>query len=83
MSTSTVTVGTAAPRTPAHSSARRLPDRALDEALWRQPAFAVATLIQPIIWLLLFGALFQGVADIPGFAAEHGTTWSSSPPAWW
>jgi ABC-2 type transport system permease protein len=42
-------------------------------ALWRQPAFAVATLVQPIIWLLLFGALFQGVADIPGFAAEHGT----------
>ena len=42
-------------------------------ALWRQPAFAVATLVQPIIWLLLFGALFQGVADIPGFSAEHGT----------
>jgi ABC-2 type transport system permease protein len=43
------------------------------KALWRQPAFAVATLVQPIIWLLLFGALFQGVADIPGFSAEHGT----------
>jgi ABC-2 type transport system permease protein len=42
-------------------------------ALWRQPAFAIATLVQPIIWLLLFGALFQGVADIPGFAAEHGS----------
>jgi ABC-2 type transport system permease protein len=42
-------------------------------ALWRQPAFAVATLVQPIIWLLLFGALFQGVADLPGFGAEHGT----------
>jgi ABC-2 type transport system permease protein len=42
-------------------------------ALWRQPAFAVATLVQPIIWLLLFGALFQGVADIPGFGAEHGS----------
>ena len=29
------------------------------KALWRQPAFAVATLVQPIIWLLLFGQLFQ------------------------
>src|SRR3954469_18367564 len=43
------------------------------KALWRQPAFAVATLVQPIIWLLLFGELFRPVADIPGFAAEHGT----------
>ena len=30
-------------------------------ALWRQPAFAVATLVQPIIWLLLFGQLFRRV----------------------
>jgi ABC-2 type transport system permease protein len=37
--------------------------------LWRQPAFAAATLIQPIIWLLLFGALFKSVTLIPGF---HG-----------
>src|SRR4051794_27605153 len=42
-------------------------------ALWRQPAFAIATLVQPIIWLLLFGELFRPVADIPGFAAEHGS----------
>jgi ABC-2 type transport system permease protein len=41
--------------------------------LWRQPAFAAITLTQPVIWLLLFGQLFQAVADIPGFAAEHGT----------
>jgi ABC-2 type transport system permease protein len=41
--------------------------------LWRQPAYAAATLIQPIIWLLLFGALFKSVSQLPGFAAAHGT----------
>jgi ABC-2 type transport system permease protein len=35
--------------------------------LWRQPAFAAATLIQPIIWPLLFGALFKSVVEIPGY----------------
>src|ERR1700742_3585398 len=35
--------------------------------LLRQPAFIVITLIQPIIWLLLFGALFKAVTLIPGF----------------
>jgi ABC-2 type transport system permease protein len=38
-------------------------------ALIRQPAFVVITLIQPVIWLLLFGALFKSVTLIPGF---HG-----------
>jgi ABC-2 type transport system permease protein len=42
-------------------------------ALWRQPAFAAATLVQPIIWLLLFGELFRPVVEIPGFAAAHGS----------
>ena len=37
-------------------------------ALMRQPVFAVITLIQPIIWLLLFGALFSSVVQIPGFS---------------
>jgi ABC-2 type transport system permease protein len=41
-------------------------------ALWRQPAFAVATLVQPIIWLLLFGELFRSVIELPGFA-QHGS----------
>ena len=35
--------------------------------LWRQPWFIGIVLIQPIIWLLLFGELFQSVVDIPGF----------------
>jgi ABC-2 type transport system permease protein len=36
----------------------------------RQPAYLGMTLSQPIIWLLLFGALFRSVARIPGF---HGS----------
>jgi ABC-2 type transport system permease protein len=36
--------------------------------LVRQPWFIAIVLVQPIIWLLLFGALFSRVADIPGFA---------------
>ena len=34
----------------------------------RQPAFLFIALVQPIIWLLLFGALFKAVTEIPGFA---------------
>jgi len=40
-------------------------------ALRRQPAFAIMTLVQPIIWLLLFGALFERVVQIPGFDASR------------
>jgi ABC-2 type transport system permease protein len=35
--------------------------------LWRQPWFIAITLVQPVIWLLLFGALFERVVEIPGF----------------
>jgi ABC-2 type transport system permease protein len=35
--------------------------------LWRQPWFVAVTLVQPVIWLLLFGALFKKVIEIPGF----------------
>jgi ABC-2 type transport system permease protein len=38
--------------------------------LRRQPAYLGMTLFQPVIWLLLFGALFKSVALIPGF---HGS----------
>jgi len=37
-------------------------------ALARQPAYLVISLIQPVIWLFLFGELFRSVVDIPGFA---------------
>jgi ABC-type transport system involved in cytochrome c biogenesis permease component len=37
-------------------------------AAWRIPVFLVMNLVQPMIWLLLFGQLFRSVVDIPGFA---------------
>lgn len=39
-------------------------------ALWRQPAFVLVTLVQPVIWLFLFGQLFSQVVEIPGFGVE-------------
>lgn len=36
-------------------------------AVLRQPAFVAITLVQPIIWLLLFGNLFRNVVQLPGF----------------
>lgn len=33
----------------------------------RQPWYVAITLVQPMIWLLLFGQLFRRVVDIPGF----------------
>lgn len=41
---------------------------------YRQPAYLGMTLVQPIIWLLLFGALFKSVSSIPGF---HGGSYIS------
>jgi ABC-2 type transport system permease protein len=35
--------------------------------LLRQPWFVGVTLVQPVIWLLLFGALFKKIVEIPGF----------------
>lgn len=37
--------------------------------LWRQPWWIVVSLVQPVVWLLLFGPLFKNIADIPGFNA--------------
>jgi ABC-2 type transport system permease protein len=39
-------------------------------ALLRQPAWVGISLAQPVIWLLLFGALFRRTADIPGFTGD-------------
>jgi len=36
--------------------------------LARQPWWIAISLVQPVIWLLLFGALFERVVDLPGFA---------------
>ncbi|MBV9195420.1 MAG: ABC transporter permease [Solirubrobacterales bacterium] len=38
--------------------------------LRRQPAYLGMTIVQPLIWLLMFGALFRAVSRIPGF---HGS----------
>ncbi|QMU69061.1 ABC transporter permease [Streptacidiphilus sp. P02-A3a] len=38
-------------------------------AFARQPAYLIITLIQPVIWLFLFGALFHKVVELPGFGA--------------
>jgi ABC-2 type transport system permease protein len=38
--------------------------------LWRQPIWIAVTLVQPVIWLLLYGALFKSVTLIPGFASN-------------
>ena len=38
-------------------------------AFLRQPGYIAGTLVQPIIWLLLFGQLFKRVAELPGFTA--------------
>jgi ABC-2 type transport system permease protein len=35
--------------------------------LWRQPIWIAVTLVQPVVWLLLYGALFKNVTRIPGF----------------
>jgi len=35
--------------------------------LVRQPWMIAVSLVQPLIWLLLFGSLFSGIAAMPGF----------------
>ena len=40
-------------------------------ALQRQPWWIAITLIQPIIYLVLYGQLFQRVVDLPGFQATN------------
>jgi ABC-2 type transport system permease protein len=41
--------------------------------LLRQPAYAAITLVQPVIWLLLFGQLFRNVVQLPGFSSAAGS----------
>jgi ABC-2 type transport system permease protein len=38
-------------------------------AVLRQPVVIVITLVQPVIWLFLFGSLFRKVVELPGFGA--------------
>jgi ABC-2 type transport system permease protein len=50
--------------------ARLLTGRSL-RTLSRQPAYLLFTLVQPMIWLLLFGQLFHRVAELPGFGGGN------------
>jgi ABC-2 type transport system permease protein len=43
--------------------------RRLVMAALRQPAFVAISLVQPMIWLLLFGQLFKRVVELPGFGS--------------
>jgi ABC-2 type transport system permease protein len=38
-------------------------------SLARQPLYIMFTLVQPIIWLVLFGQLFKNIVLLPGFGA--------------
>ena len=38
-------------------------------ALIKQPGLIVGTLVQPVIWLFLFGQLFRRVVELPGFGS--------------
>jgi ABC-2 type transport system permease protein len=49
-----------------------LTGRAL-RGLTRVPVFLAINLVQPVIWLLLFGALFRSVVEIPGFDRASGS----------
>jgi ABC-2 type transport system permease protein len=42
-------------------------DREREEARWRQPWWVAISLAQPLVYLLLFSALFERIAEIPGF----------------
>jgi ABC-2 type transport system permease protein len=37
--------------------------------LIRQPVWIFISLVQPVVWLLLYGALFRKIVEIPGFGA--------------
>jgi ABC-2 type transport system permease protein len=56
--------------TAALTHARLLSGRSL-RTLSRQPAYLLFTLVQPMVWLLLFGQLFRRVAELPGFGGGN------------
>ncbi|HEY0760319.1 MAG TPA: ABC transporter permease [Acidisarcina sp.] len=43
-------------------------------SLIRQPFYIAFTLVQPIVWLLLYGQLFKRVVELPGFNASSYIT---------
>jgi ABC-2 type transport system permease protein len=63
----TITVGTRAAKGSGLADTWYLTGRKL-RALVRQPVLVIFGVVQPAIWLFLFGELFHKVIDIPGFA---------------
>lgn len=53
---------------------RLLTERSL-RSIVRQPAYLAFTLIQPLVWLLLFGQLFKNVVALPGFGGDSYLTY--------
>jgi ABC-2 type transport system permease protein len=53
----------------AHHTSRQV------RGLLRQPWYIAITLAQPILWLVLFGALFRRVVDLPGFGSTSYITY--------
>ncbi len=45
------------------------------QAFVRQPWYLVFTLIQPAIWLFLFGNLFKRIIELPGFGSQSYLTY--------
>lgn len=43
-------------------------------AFVRMPVYLVMNLVQPMMWLLLFGALFSGLVELPGFGQDDYLT---------
>ncbi|MFC4910163.1 ABC transporter permease [Actinomadura gamaensis] len=41
------------------------------QSVVRQPVWVLSALLQPVIWLVLFGALFRRIVDIPGFGGSY------------
>jgi ABC-2 type transport system permease protein len=42
----------------------------LIRATMRMPVFVIISIVQPVLWVLLFGQLFKSVTTIPGFGAS-------------
>lgn len=47
-------------------------------AFVRQPWWVAISLVQPIIWLLIFGQLFKQIVEIPGFTSTNYLTFLTS-----
>ncbi|MFQ5543447.1 MAG: ABC transporter permease [Nitrospiria bacterium] len=38
---------------------------------WRMPMWTLFGLVQPLLWLLIFGQLFKGLSNLPNFPAKN------------